>query len=331
MGISLGLVLGETLTRRVVEGSWSAAISSFASGYVPLSDVGSEVWAEAHPELGYRQRANTELTNSIGLRNPEISVAKPAGRRRLLVLGDSVSADRDGYVATLRQQLMPEIEVINAAVPGYTTYQERVFLERDLLRLEPDFVLLQYCLNDNHRFLHKVDPTGRFLFTEEAERIVQPDSGWLALLPRNSYLAHRIRLALLARPAVESNFDWRTAADVAPAWQQSSWIDFRHELGRIQALASAADAKLAVIAPPYIPQLDPRVEGEQMLAECWFPQAQLRAICDVLRIPLSDLAEPIATNGSWALYRDRIHFNDAGNQVVAEATLTFLRDLDWVQ
>jgi hypothetical protein len=38
------------------------------------------------------------------------------------------------------------LEVINAGIPGYTTYQEFEFLKIYALDMEPDVVVLQRCL-----------------------------------------------------------------------------------------------------------------------------------------------------------------------------------------
>ena len=40
------------------------------------------------------------------------------------------------------------IEVINAGIPGYTTYQELEFLKIYGLQMEPDLVVLGFVFND---------------------------------------------------------------------------------------------------------------------------------------------------------------------------------------
>ena len=66
-------------------------------------------------------------------------------------------------MASLRDGLADRVgavEVVNAAIPGYTTHQERLLFESGLDDARPELVLLQYCLNDNHRFLHRFDAQG---------------------------------------------------------------------------------------------------------------------------------------------------------------------------
>ncbi len=96
--------------------------------------------------------------NALGFRGPVISSDKPEGTFRILVLGDSVSfgyavKPEEAFPALLEeklQDLFPEktIEVVNAGVMGYTTYNEVEWLRNRGMALDPDLVLLSFCLND---------------------------------------------------------------------------------------------------------------------------------------------------------------------------------------
>ena len=332
IAVSVGLTLltAEVGARVYQEGGWSEAWGVFASGEVPFSDSTGDAWVIPDPELGYRLNPTHSETNSLGLRNPEIERRKAPGVKRLLVVGDSISADAKGYVMLLRDQLAGQFEVINGAVPGYTTYQERLLLERHLLALEPDLVVLQYCVNDNHRFLHRLDPQGNFLITEQARRVLLPQEGDpLAWLPRSSYLVSSLRLALLGLRSSDGEFHWQQYPDFASAWQDESWPDFRDQLLAIQAAVEASGARLTVIMPPYVPQIDPRLpQGAE--AYVFKPQAKMAAICTELGIPLLDLRPAYEDQGSWKLYRDILHLNDDGHRVTADAVREHLSALGWL-
>ena len=43
------------------------------------------------------------------------------------------------------------VSVYNAGTPGYTSYQGRVLLEKKILPLQPDIVIISYSINDNAR------------------------------------------------------------------------------------------------------------------------------------------------------------------------------------
>ena len=95
--------------------------------------------------------------NALGLRGPDISRAKPPGVRRVVLLGGSTVygalVDDSETIsvqleALLRDRLGPNIQVINAGVPGYVALQEMLFGRSDLLDLGPDVLIDLDGLND---------------------------------------------------------------------------------------------------------------------------------------------------------------------------------------
>jgi lysophospholipase L1-like esterase len=97
-------------------------------------------------------------TNSLGMRSPEPDSTRAPGSLRIGVVGDSVAfgfgvEDDQTWSAHLRRRLEAawpgrRVEVLNCAVSGYGAREERIALERKLLPLEPDLVLVGYFLND---------------------------------------------------------------------------------------------------------------------------------------------------------------------------------------
>ena len=95
--------------------------------------------------------------NSDGIRDHDYSLAKPAGIKRVLVLGDDVVS---GYgiaaeetlprqlEAALKAKAQP-VEVLNFGVSGYGTQQEVEFFQIKGIKYQPDVVVLIYVLNDN--------------------------------------------------------------------------------------------------------------------------------------------------------------------------------------
>jgi lysophospholipase L1-like esterase len=297
------------------EHGWRAAWRSFFSEATPFSEFATGSLLIADHELGYRYNPHHPAINSFGLRGPEPAPVKARGTKRLLVLGDSVAAPPDGFVALLGRRLAPSWEVINAAVPGYTTYQERRLLERDLLPLRPDLVVLQYCLNDNHQFLHRFDAENSMLFTEEARRALLGSGGWLA---RRSYLAFRARLAWLQAARQGGQYPWDDQPDVAVAWQDHSWPPLEQHLR-----AMRAKVRLVVVMAPYRPQFDPQVlaRGPSYTLQ---PQTKMAEICDRAAVPLLDLYPALSRRGGAGLFADHYHFNPVGHRVVADILAEFL-------
>lgn len=93
--------------------------------------------------------------NGFGFSGPETTIRKPEGVLRIVVIGDSVSygsgvEDKETFARILETQLKTgrKIEVINAGVRGYTTYNEVRYLRDQLMQFSPDLVILQTCMND---------------------------------------------------------------------------------------------------------------------------------------------------------------------------------------
>jgi lysophospholipase L1-like esterase len=109
---------------------------------------------------GSAVRAEVEYrVNREGLRGPETTVEKPAGVRRVAVLGDSIAfgywvAERDGFPRQLEAMLNESagppgrVEVLNFGVPGYNLDQEIEALRTKALAFSPDLVVVAFCLND---------------------------------------------------------------------------------------------------------------------------------------------------------------------------------------
>ena len=96
-------------------------------------------------------------TNSDGLPDHEYSVAKPAGTKRIVVLGDDVVY---GYGVSLPDTLpkrleaaykanAESVEVLNFGVSGYDTQQEIEFFKAKGIKYRPDIVVAVYVMNDN--------------------------------------------------------------------------------------------------------------------------------------------------------------------------------------
>ncbi len=124
-------------------------------GYEHAPGVDEPVRLAARASGAFRFR-----TNNLGLRrDADTATAKPAGTRRVVVLGDSHT---DGYVdnaesfatvleARLRERLGPSdvVEVLNAGVVGYSPAQEYLWYAVRGVALAPDVVVLVlYAGND---------------------------------------------------------------------------------------------------------------------------------------------------------------------------------------
>ena len=280
----------------------------------------------------------TKGRNSLGLRNREVG-PKPVGVCRILFLGDSLvwsgeTSSGKLYTEVLEARLNDRLdgeatsfEVINAGVPGYTTYQELEFLKVYGLDMEPDVVVLGFVFNDvYYKYLHK--PTERgILDSEPTSRLHRFDThSFPGALFARSYLAHElvggaqtVWRSISRRPA----FPFEERRDFYLAWKSYGWTHSRELVGQMQSLLAERDVPLLMIVFPIKDQVDDRYRrlDEQYVL---YPQGRLRSICDEYAIPLLDMTEPIHANGAGDLFRDHLHLNGKGNDQVVEEVLPFL-------
>jgi hypothetical protein len=90
--------------------------------------------------------------NALGLRGPEITEKKPAGTRRIAVLGDSfvwgIGASDEELFTTQLEKKVPRSQVLNFGVAGYGTVQYHLLTEK-VMALDPDIVVVGFCLGSD--------------------------------------------------------------------------------------------------------------------------------------------------------------------------------------
>jgi lysophospholipase L1-like esterase len=197
-------------------------------------------------------------SNSLGYRDREHSVGKPAGTYRIAVLGDSLAAGyriartEDAFPARLEADLRKAglpVEVLNFGVTGYNTEQEVETLRTRALRFAPDLVLVAYCHND------RLPPDPRIVaLLKEAQgnRHLPPASAVDRALTRSA-LYRFVRYSVLQS---------RERREEAKAEEQGGDTVARslHELGEI-ARKERIQVLLAVF--PYLPQPYDRKHSRQ--------------------------------------------------------------------
>lgn len=137
------LLFGEQVKfpRHVVEAPWGLRYNDPGSEYRHKSSDGT--WQFRINQQGMRD-------------DREFAHEKPAGVKRIVSLGDSytigyeVDAD-ETFSAVLERELADagyEVQVLNAGVSGFSNAEEALYLERELLRYDPDVVVLSFFIND---------------------------------------------------------------------------------------------------------------------------------------------------------------------------------------
>jgi GDSL-like lipase/acylhydrolase family protein len=134
--------------------------------YVLFTSIDAKDYAwTPHPYLSYYPTPNYKKGqtshNSLGYRSDEFPLKKPDGVFRIVALGGSSTYDvsikdnKKTFTAQLERMLREDygyqnVQVINAGVPGYNSWEILGNLEFRILDLDPDLVIIYEGVNDVH-------------------------------------------------------------------------------------------------------------------------------------------------------------------------------------
>jgi lysophospholipase L1-like esterase len=173
-------------------------------------------------------------TNSLGLRGAE----PRGGTLRILSAGDSCTwgwrvADDETYPAALEQLLNARAdgtsyEVINAGVPGYTSFQGVEYLRERGMRLSPKIVIVGYGFND---VFHAGD----------VEEQIRQERKLFLVLRADDFLLNRSALYRYARQRAEVKASPERAARVEVA-------KYRRNLAQMAEIARRDGAHIMLLS-----------------------------------------------------------------------------------
>jgi lysophospholipase L1-like esterase len=155
-----GLLVDRLIEKRGLKSIYQAIFRQGGSG---LPDAGSILYAEHH-YLNYILNPRTtaavagQVNADFRIRRGQALRPRKAVKWRILALGgsttygDQLDRESDTWVfrleTKLRRSFGPDVEVINAGVPGYTVLDNFIHYVTLLTCLEPDLVLLYEGIND---------------------------------------------------------------------------------------------------------------------------------------------------------------------------------------
>jgi hypothetical protein len=156
-------VRGHLLNKGLLENALTTTIDPPAEGPATLGHMirlsrNRRIIYDLKPNLDVSFKGHRVTTNQNGLRGTHYPQDKAENTIRIVGLGDSVMfghgvSDDDVYLAVLKKSLnecseLHRFEVINTAVPGYSTVMEVETLKEKGLSYAPDVVVLHFVRND---------------------------------------------------------------------------------------------------------------------------------------------------------------------------------------
>lgn len=164
------VLLSVLATLLVAELGWRLYLGAFApfekrGKYMRMADMPVEALRfRPHHYLGYvlneaYRPPGPNRHNALGFRGEETTLAKPEGVYRIACLGGSttytveVEDYRLAYPAVMQETLRgihghTQVEVINAGVGGYGSWESMLNLQLRVLELDPDLVVVYHGTND---------------------------------------------------------------------------------------------------------------------------------------------------------------------------------------
>ncbi|UCD16297.1 MAG: SGNH/GDSL hydrolase family protein [Candidatus Zixiibacteriota bacterium] len=283
------------------------------------------------PRLFWRFRPSQDITsrffegetiriNSHGLRGEEIPLK--SDKIRIAALGNSCTfgwgvTEDQTYVRLLEKMInnddsLPRVEVINAGIPGYSTFQGRRFFVSDIARLQPDIVMMMFGWNDQWAAAENIADKDQKLPSESIIKL------------QNS--VSRLKIYRLLRKVIlwitEKPLEKALVRTERPVYRVA-FVDFYQNLMVIFKFAHAEGMRLMILTSP-IPSLEvyyPAGFQSPMHEYHETYNMQARLLARNSKSPLINLTSIFDQHNDLFddAIRDPIHFNAKGHHVIAEA------------
>lgn len=283
---------------------------------------------EPDPKLIWRLKPKLYgplATNELGFRDS--SYNKDADFK-ILLLGDSVSWGdgvemRESYPFLLEKMLNQKypdraIEIINSSVPGYSTFQQLIYLKNEGINLKPNLIIHQFCLNDVvQRFstLFKYGGDNIFLGIDTRNSI-QGFQGWM--INKSRAYETIIRYLINFQKNKEEYSVTNLSKDNLSPELEEAWELTLSEIKEIVYIAEKEKIPYLIFVAPYRFQLiDPDNTNQ--------PQLLLKNFAKKNNLKLYDLLDTFYLNQqihNSTLFDDASHFSTQGHIIAA----TFLKD-----
>ena len=299
-----------------------------------------------HPTRLFDLRPNQQVfthdkparINGLGFRGAEVETPKPEGRFRIVVVGDSVTfgngvGDDETYPAQLARLLngagLAKVEVINAGIPAYDTWQQGLLLEEVVLSLEPDLVVLGFYENDITQRPKAIHP----VVNEEGESPRAGLGAWLG--ERWIFLLKKSRVLMLAWEAYQrARAHWLPSpaaagrkallqGDQHPALE-AGWEEVDRSLRHMSGLLKRAGIPFRIVVFP----MPEQVWNADASSSTY--QGRLQGIAKEIEVPTLDLLPAFrkaAADGQTLYVFWDWHPNDEGHRVAARAIEAFVRSV----
>ena len=282
-----------------------------------------------YPTPNYRK--GQTFHNSLGYRNNEISLEKPSNVYRIVALGGSSTYDiriednNKTFTAQLETLLKEQygyqnVEVINAGVPGYNSWEILINLEFRVLDLNPDLVIIYEGTNDVHARLvepaaYRGDNSGRRQPWHLPSVPLWEHSALLRMLSRMTNFSRQVSVDdFTSSPTFLSwPFEYRLGedgTDPREILEKNPPTYFRRNLENMFAIAKEHDIEVLFSTWAYSPYLNDYASKDYYQQGFQENNEVVKEVANKHLIPLFDFAAVMPQDAKY--WADGRHVNEAG-------------------
>jgi len=330
-GTILALSIGEVLVRvfwedlrplRDVEINYPMAfpapVTGLEFGFIPGSEFVGKYDGDPYGTLPENHAVRYAI-NETGFRDRPFPGRIDGEAFTIMVVGDSFAfgegvarGERFTEVmgAALSQKLGEPVETLNCAVSGYASRDESGLVRKMVPWLEPDVVLLAYCLNDPIHLFDEEYPAFDLIMLRDLGRETDPSPD------SPLYLWRFLQQRLGVRRVTATTLDWYRKMYVGAS---SPWARSRAYLQEMKEVARQHGAEFAVAIQPILSE----VGGDYPLAGA---HSAIKHWCEKKGIRVIDLQPAFAGMDARSLVvhpKDH-HPNARAHRIMGEALADFL-------
>lgn len=307
------------------------------------------------PYVNYGLNPAHNDVNSEGYRGAEVAVPKPDGLFRVVALGGSTTygiylTAEEAYPAQLQAILRDEygyeqVEVVNAGVPGYKTWENFLSFALQILDLEPDLIIIYQGFND---------VAARMAAPEDYDGLNSATAGIWNFDQESLPVSALYRLIAIRQGWMTDPREMGATFDRVPGQQECEFVPvgedfkcanlaqtpddllddnppvyFERNLRSMIAVAQANDVAVLLSTFGYSPHEFDHPGGEIMTTE--FRQAGvdehnriIRQVGAEMDVPVYDVMAALPDNP--ALWIDGLHYSAVGTRWLARRYAAFIAE-----
>ncbi len=276
--------------------------------------------------------------NSLGYRNNEFPAKKPEGVFRIVILGGSTTYnigidDNDKTVTAQLERILREeygyknVEVINAGVGGYNSWETLINLEFRVLDVDPDLIIEYEGTNDVHaRFVdpasYKGDDSGRRKQWDPPSIFFLEHSALFRVILRKLGVTQQVGIGNFITPKTAYGPVSVAKHNPMELLKKNPPVYFRRNLNNMVAIAKANNVDILLLTWAYSPYLDDYASTPYYQKGFDENNEVVKEVAARNGIPLFDFASVMPKDKKY--WRDGRHVSERGAEKNAELLAEFL-------